>query len=146
MKLIGRHHATNANGEALTNLAAVFYSKGDVQNASDQLESALKIFQNHPKGEARVRLFKGYIAGSIGETDKAVAEIYEALKLYREINDKSGEGLALTAMGMGHARTGQGARELKCMTKREKSFAPIGDQHGEAITLNSIAQAYEFMK
>jgi tetratricopeptide (TPR) repeat protein len=57
---------TNAYGEALTNLATVFYSKGDVLNSSETLESALKTFQNHRKGEARVHLLKGHIAGSTG--------------------------------------------------------------------------------
>lgn len=137
--------ATNAYGEALTNLAEVSYSKGDVLNSSEQLESALKIFQNDPKGEARVRLFKGYIAGSTGETDKAAAEISEALKLYREINDKSGEGLALAAMGMWYARTDQNGRAIEIHDKAREIFRAIGDQHGEAIALNSIGQAYEFM-
>lgn len=138
--------ATNAFGEAHTNLAAVFYSKGDVLNSSEQLESALKIFQSNPKGEARVRLLKGYIAGSTGETDKAGVEISEALKLYREINDKSGEGHALTAMGMWYARTEQYGRAIETHVKAQEIFRSIGDQHGEAIALNSIAQAYEFMK
>ena len=137
--------ATNAFGEALANLATVFYSKGDVLKSSEKLESALQTFQNHRKGEARVRLLKGQIAGSTGESDKAVAEISQALNLYREITDKSGEGLALTALGMWYARIGQGTRAIQIHDEAREIFRAIGDQRGEAVALNSIAQAYAAM-
>jgi tetratricopeptide (TPR) repeat protein len=135
--------ATNAHGEALSNLAEVSYSKGDFVKASNQLESALKTFQNDRKGEARVRLFKSYIAGSIGETDKAVEEISRALKLYREINDKSGEGLALTAMGLWHSSRKDESDAIKTHNEAIKIFRDIGDRHSEAIAHNALGQAYE---
>jgi CHAT domain-containing protein/lipopolysaccharide biosynthesis regulator YciM len=137
--------ATNAYGEALTSLAEVNYAKGDVLKSSEQLESALKIFQNHRKGEARVRLIKGYIAGSTGETDKAAEEISQALELYREINDKSGEGLALTAMGLWHVLNREGTRAIEMHDKAREIFQAIGDQHSEAIALTAMGQAYEIL-
>jgi CHAT domain-containing protein/tetratricopeptide (TPR) repeat protein len=137
--------ATNAHGEALLNLAEVSYSKGDVLNSSAQLESALKIFQNNRKGEARVHLLKSYIAGSSGEADEAVAEISEALKLYREINDKSGEGLALSAMGTWHTWNREGRRAIEMHSTAREIFHVIGDQHSEAIALTGMAQAYEIL-
>ena len=137
--------ATNAYGEAITNLAEVSYSKGDVLNSSEQLESALKTFQNNPKGEARVRLLKSYIAGSTGDTDKAIAEISEALKLYRQTNDKNGEGLALTAMGLWHTWNREGRLSIEMHGKAREIFSVIGDQHSEAIALTATAQAYEIL-
>ncbi len=135
--------ATNAYGEALSNLAEVSYSKGDFLNASKQLDNALNIFQDDRKGEARVRLFKSYIAGSIGETDKALAEISRALELYREINDKSGEGLALTAMGLWHSSNQNHDRALELNKEALEIFHAIGARHSEAIALNAIGQAYQ---
>jgi CHAT domain-containing protein len=134
--------ATNAYGEALTNLAEVSYSKGDFLNASRQLDNALNAFQDDRKGEARVRLFKSYIAGSIGETEKALVEISRALQLYREINDKSGEGLALTVMGSWHSSKQDHNRALEINKEALEIFHAIGDQHSEAIALNGIGQAY----
>jgi CHAT domain-containing protein/tetratricopeptide (TPR) repeat protein len=135
--------ATNAYGEALSNLAEVSYSKGDFLNASKQLDNALKVFHDDRKAEARVHLFKGYIAGSIGDTDKALVEISRALELYREINDKSGEGLALTAMGLWHSSTQDHSRALEINKEALQIFHAIGDQHSEAIALNAIGQAYQ---
>jgi CHAT domain-containing protein len=135
--------ATNAYGEALANLAEVSYSKGDFLNASKQLDSALNVFHDDRKGEARVHLFKGYIAGSIGETDKALVEISRARELYREINDKSGEGLALTAIGLWHTSNQDHSRALEINKEALEIFHAIGDQHNEAIALNAIGQAYQ---
>lgn len=139
--------ATNAYGEALSNLAEVSYSRGDFLNASKQLDSALAEFQHHRKGEARVRLFKGYIAGTIGATNEAVAEIESALRLYREINDKSGEGLALTAMGLWHSFHHQNfSRAIEFHNEALAIFRAIGNQHSEAVALNAIGQCYEDLK
>ena len=139
--------ATNAYGEALSNLAEVSYSRGDFLNASKQLDSALAEFQHHRKGEARVRLFKGYIAGTIGATNEAVAEIESALRLYREINDKSGEGLALTAMGLWHSFHHQNfSRAIELHNEALAIFRAIGNQHSEAVALNAIGQGYEDLK
>jgi CHAT domain-containing protein len=135
--------ATNAYGEALSNQAEVSYSKGDFLKASNQLDSALNVFDDNRKAEARVRLFKGYIAGSIGDTDKALVEISRALDLYREINDKSGEGLALTAMAVWHSSNQDHNRALEINKQALQIFHAIGDQHSEAIALNGIGQAYQ---
>jgi CHAT domain-containing protein len=138
--------ATNAYGEALSNLAEVSYSKGNFLNASKHLESALEVFQNNPKGEARARLFKGYIAGSIGDTNTALAEIVRALELYREINDKSGEGLALTAMGMWHSSSNQDHnRAIELHKEALEIFRVIGDQYSEAVARNAIGQSYDIL-
>jgi CHAT domain-containing protein/tetratricopeptide (TPR) repeat protein len=138
--------AANAYGEALTNLAELSYSKGDFLNASKQLDNALNVFQDDRKGEARVRLFKGYIAGTIGETKKALEEISRALELYREINNKSGEGLALTAKGMWHSSYNHDEVHAVEMHKAAlETFHIIGDRYSEAIALNAIGQAYDYL-
>jgi CHAT domain-containing protein/tetratricopeptide (TPR) repeat protein len=137
--------ATNAYGEALSNLAEVSYSKGDFLNASKQLDVALSVFQDNRKGEARVHLFKGYIAGSIGETNKAEGEISRALELYREINDKSGEGLALTALGVRYSSNQDYSRAIEINKHALEIFHSIGDRYSEAIALNAIGEAYQYL-
>lgn len=136
---------TNAYGEALSNLAEVSYSKGDFLNASKQLDDALNTFQDNRKGEARVHLFKGYISGSIGETNKAEVEISRALGLYREINDKSGEALALTAMGVRYSSNQDYGRAIEINKNALEIFHTIGDRYSEAIALNAIGEAYQYL-
>jgi len=134
---------TNAYGEALSNLAEVSYSRGNLLNASKQLDSALAKLQRDTTGEARVRLFKGHIAGTIGDANGALAEIDHALRLYREINDKSGEGLALSAMGLWHAFHQNYSLAIELNNEAIEIFRAIGDQHSEAVALNAIGQGYE---
>ena len=138
--------ARNAYGEALTNLAEVSYSKGDFSNASKQFDDALNAFQDNRKGEARVHLFKGYIAGSIGETNKAEIEISRALELYREINDKGGEGLALTAMGVRYSSNQDYSRAIEINKDALAIFHAIGDRYSEAVALNAIGEAYQYLR
>ena len=64
--------ANNAYGEALCNLAEVSYEKGDFLKSSRQVDEALTVFANDRKGEARARLFRGYIAGGIGDLERAL--------------------------------------------------------------------------
>jgi len=136
---------TNIYGEALSNQAEVSYSKGDFLNASTQLDAALNAFHDNRKGEARVHLFKSYIAGSIGETNKAEVEISRALELYREINDKSGEALALTAMGVRHSSNQDYSRAIEIHKEALEIFHGIGDRYSEAIALNAIGEAYQYL-
>jgi CHAT domain-containing protein len=134
--------AMHLYGEALTSQAEVTYAKGDFLKASTQLEHALKTFSNDPKGEARARLMKSHISGTIGETDKAAAEISRALELYRGINDKRGEGLALTAMGLVYSSKKDLNHAIEMHDKAGEIFRAIGDHYSEAIALNAIGQAY----
>src|SRR5262245_17521091 len=95
--------AANFRGEALSNLAEVSYAIGDFLKAREQLNQALEVFHNDPKGEAKVHLFNAFIMGSIGDSDNAIGEISRALDLYRQANDRIGEGLALSTLGLAHS-------------------------------------------
>lgn len=136
--------AASAYGEALSNSAEVSYAKGDFLKASKQLEEALTMFTNDRKGEARVRLFRGYIAGGVGDLEQALKEITRAHELYVEINDKDGEALALTALGLWHASQDI-ERGNTFHQKAHDIFHAIGDRCGEGIALNALGQGYEFL-
>ncbi|HEU4931527.1 MAG TPA: tetratricopeptide repeat protein, partial [Pyrinomonadaceae bacterium] len=150
MRLFKEHEAdrdsfsTNAYGDVLSNLAEVSYAKGDFLKSSKQFEEALKIFDTDRKGEARARLFLGYIAGGVGDLERARNEISRARELYTEINNKAGEGLAVTALGLWHS-----SQDIeKSLTFHKEAFEifhSIGDRYGEAIALNAIGQSYEIL-
>ena len=135
--------AANAYGEALTNLAEVSYAMGDFVNAREQLKSALEVFRNDPKGEAKAHLFNGYITGSIGDAEKAVAEINLALELYRKANDKIGEGIALSTLGLSYSLKRDVTRATELHNQGIDIFRAVGDRYDEAVAINSLGQAYE---
>jgi CHAT domain-containing protein/tetratricopeptide (TPR) repeat protein len=136
----------NIYGEALSNIGLLIYSKGDMVKARDQFDRALKFLEGDRKGEARVHLFKSYIAGSIGARDKAMKETAEALKLYQATNDKSGEGRALTLLGLAHSVNGKQGLAIELHNEAIKIFQSIGDRNNEAVAHNAVGQVYESLK
>ena len=136
--------ATNAYGETLSNLAEVSYAKGDFLKSSKQFEEALKFFTNDRKGEAKAHLFLGYIAGGLGDLDKALQEISLARDLYTEIDNKAGEGLAFIALGIWNTSQ-DNEKGITFHRDALKIFQSIGDRYSEAIALNGIGQGYEFL-
>jgi CHAT domain-containing protein len=136
--------ATNAYGEALSNQAEVSYAKGDFLKSSRQFEDALKIFTDDRKSEGKAHLFLGYIAGGVGDREKAFKEISRASELYKEINNKAGEGLTLIALGIWNSSQ-DNERAIAFHREALKIFQGIGDRYSEAIALNGIGQAYQFL-
>lgn len=137
--------STSAYGEALSNLAEVSYAKGDFLKSSKQFEDALKLFANDREGEARVRLFMGYIAGGTGDPERALKEISRACELYKEVNNKAGQGLALTGLGIWLASQDM-EKSIGFHKEALEIFHSIGNRYGEAIALNGIGQDYEFLE
>lgn len=135
--------AADAHGEALSNLGEVSYAKGDFVKARKQFDSALEVLRNDRRTKAKVHLFIGYITGSIGNPEKAVEEISRAQQLYREANDKIGEGLAITALGVSHSLNRETDRAAALHNEAIDIFHAIGDRHSEAIALNGLGQVYE---
>lgn len=134
-----------AYAEALSNLGEINYSKGDMVKSLTHFEQALKLFLEveDRKGQARVHLFKGYIAGGLGEPEKAVTEISQALDLYRAVANKQGEGLSLTALGLSHSVKRDEEHAIKMHREASEIFRAIGDRQSEGIALNGLGQAYE---
>jgi len=136
--------------EALSNLGEIDYSRGNLIKSGIDFEHALKLFTEvgDRMGEARVHLFKGLIAGNIGDLDKTRAEISQASDLYRRVGDKSGEALCLTATGLWRSQGGdKGDKEeaMKLHRQAAEVFRTIGDKQSQAITINSLGQVYELL-
>ncbi|HEY0724842.1 MAG TPA: tetratricopeptide repeat protein, partial [Pyrinomonadaceae bacterium] len=151
LSLLGGCEATNANTKnacamTLSNLAEVTYAKGDLLNSSRQFERVAKLFDDDRKGRAKVHLFAGNIAGTLGEPDKAKEEISQARSLYHEINNQAGEGLALIGLGLTHSLGRDESGALKLYREASEVFKSIGDRHSQAISLNALGQAFENLK
>jgi len=135
--------AANAYGEALSNLAEVSYAKGDFVKAREQLNSALEVFHSDPTGEAKVHLFSAFITGSIGDSERAVGETFRALDLYRQANDRIGEGLALSTLGLAHSLKRDVTRATELHKQAIDIFRTAGDRYNEGIALTALGQVYE---
>lgn len=135
--------ATKVYGETLSILAEVTYAKGDFAKAREQFKNALEYLRDDPAGEARAHLFSGYIEGGIGNQQKAFQEFSQALNLYQQVNDKGGEGLARTALGLWHSYREEYNRAFELHQEASEIFRAIGDHHSLAIVLNALGQRYE---
>lgn len=140
--------AKRTYAEALSNRGEVHYARGDLVTSRADFDQALKLFIEirDRRGEARVRLFKGYINGTIGDTPKAVSEISEALNLFQVGGDKAGEGLCLTALGLAHSQSLKKELAVEMHRQAAQIFRSIGDRQSEATVLNALGQTYEFLK
>lgn len=143
----GSNSAKQVYAEALSNRGEINYSKGNLVNSRSDFDGALKLFSEvgDRTGEARVHLFKGYIAGTIGEPEKAVTEISQALALYQTVGNKAGEALCLTALGLSRSLNRDEERAMRLHRDAAEIFRSIGDRQSQAITLNALGQAYEFL-
>ena len=137
--------ARSAYGKALIVFGEIIYAKGNLPEASSQFDEALKYLEDDPEGRAKAHLFKAYTFGRRNR-DQAVAEISQALELYRAINNKRGEALALTVMGLSHSLKRDEDRAIELHNDALKIFRDIGDRHSEAMALNAMGQAYENVK
>lgn len=134
-----------AYGETLSNLGEVLYAKGNWLEAKRQFEHALELLKGYPKGEARVHLFTGFMTGSAGALEKGRSEITQALDLYRSVNDRSGEGLALSILGLTYSSKIDSDKTIRLQQEAIAIFDTIGDRHSKAIALNVWATAYEIL-
>src|SRR5688572_2944637 len=133
-----------AHGEAHSILGEIVYAKGDLAKARKLFERADELLKGDHKGEARVHLFAGYIAGSLGDAEKARSEFSQARALSQSIEDKVGEGLALTALGLAHSYQDEN-EAIKLHQQALEIFRMVGDRHSQAIALNALGQAYEHL-
>jgi CHAT domain-containing protein/tetratricopeptide (TPR) repeat protein len=136
-----------ARAQALSNQGEINYSKGNLVKSGSDFADALKFFTEvgDRGGAARVHLFKGYIAGGIGEPEKAVAEILTSLALYQAVAHKAGEGMCLTALGLSHSLSREEDQAIKLHREAGAIFRTIGDRQSEGITFNALGQAYELL-
>ena len=135
--------ASNAYGEAVSVMAEVTYAKGNFSKSLNQFERARKLLSDDRKSRAKTYLFSAYIAGSIGQLEKAAQEISQAQTLFQATGDKAGVGLARTAMGLFYALKGEGDQAIRIHGDAINIFQPIGDRHSEAIALTALGQSYE---
>lgn len=135
--------ASHVYAEVLSDMAEVIYGNGNLLKARNYFERARKMLPDDRKGQARTHLFCGYIAGSVGQTDKAREDVSKALALYRATGDQAGEGFALIASGLFYTSKTKEDESVKLHREAAQIFQSIGDRQGEALAGFAIGQASE---
>ena len=135
--------AAHAYSEAVSHMAEVIYAKGNLSKARTYFEHAGETLPDDRKGKARTHLFTSYIAGTLGQSQKARADASQALELYQATGDKSGEGLALVSLGLSYSAKTHEDESTKRHHEAIKIFRSIGDRHSEGVTFIALGQAFE---
>ena len=138
--------ARSAYGEARIILGELVYARGNLKKALTHFEDAQTYLDGDRKAKAKAHLFIGFAIGSLGNTEEGAAEISQALNLYRATNDKIGEGLALSTMGLADALSQKDVPAIDSLNTAREIFRTVGDRHSEAIALNGLGLAYEHQK
>jgi CHAT domain-containing protein/Tfp pilus assembly protein PilF len=133
----------NAYGEAFSVMAEVTYSKGNLLKSRKQFERARDLLSNDRKSKARSHLFLMYIAGSIGQLERAMEELSSAETLFKSAGDKAGVGLTLTATGLFYSLKRHEDKAIEFHDRAINTFRSIGDRHSEALALTALGQSYE---
>jgi CHAT domain-containing protein len=135
----------HAYSEALTNAGEVYYSTGDLVGASACFEKSLRLLMEigDRDGEARARLFLGYISATTGNTLAAKKQFEHGLALARTIGNRMAEALLLAAIGTVHSLERDEEVAIKMHRKAMEIFRLIGDRQNEAVTLIGVGQAYQ---
>jgi len=135
--------ASHAYAEVISYMGEVIYAKGNLLKARNYFERARKMLPDDRNGQARTHLFCGYIAGTLGQPDKAKADVSKALELYQATGDKAGEGLALIASGLTYSSKTKEVESMKLHRQAFTIFQSMGDRLGEATAVVAIGQASE---
>jgi tetratricopeptide (TPR) repeat protein len=95
---------------------------------------------------AAERLFyegrKLYRQGTAESLRQAIGKWEEALKLYRQINDKTWEAATFVSIGKVYSDLGEKQKALSYYDQALLLFRQVGEKNGEATTLNNIGLVF----
>jgi CHAT domain-containing protein/Tfp pilus assembly protein PilF len=94
------------------------------------------------KAEADRLLQQGNEQYQNGRFAEVVQSMQQALTIYREIGDRTGESLTLKNLGLVYSRLGDYSRSLDYYQQALVINQQIGDKAGEATVLNSLGSVY----
>src|SRR4028119_2498359 len=83
-----------------------------------------------------------YQQGTVEAKRSAIVKFEQALKLYREAGDRSGEANTLTWLGGIYSELGEKQKALEYFSQSLPLLRAVGDRRGEATTLNNIGTVY----
>ena len=139
-------HLGDRLGEAnaLNDLGIVRRLVGDYADASQVLESALRIYRDLDErlGNARTLTSLGGVRQRTGDYGAAAAALETALTIYRGLSYRLGEAAALTSLGGVRQRTGDYGAAAAALETALTIYRDLGDRGGEAEVLNETGNLH----
>ena len=128
--------------KSLLNLGEILRLRGD-DRAEDHYREAERLFERERNPVLRARALNGLgdLHRRQGRVEEAVAAHESALELFRQVDDRIGEGWALD--GLGAARVAEGCADaaLETYTRAAAIFAEAGDRTGGISASNGLGEA-----
>jgi CHAT domain-containing protein len=82
------------------------------------------------------------LTGTAESLGAAVAKYKEALALWKELDDRRQQAVALDGMGLAYLALKENQKALECHTQAHTLLREAGDTWGEAATLNNVGAVY----
>jgi eukaryotic-like serine/threonine-protein kinase len=134
----------NPNGEAMmrTDLAALYFERGDLPRAESMWRQALKQFRQvgNTGGAATTLLNLSAVALLQGEIAVAKQLLTEALPQFRELGDTSGIALTLNNLGDASERAGELNVAEDFYTRARTTAEPAADKDAIAYVMSGLGQ------
>jgi len=131
-------------GSALSNIGAVYNSKGDIPNALEYFTRSLKLREEaaDKKGIAQSLNNLGTIYIGQGNIPKALEYFQRSLLIKEELGDKKGMSKALNNLGGIYLSRGDISKALDNNMQSIKILEELGDKIGLAGVLNNVGRIY----
>lgn len=111
--------------------------------AQASLEKSRKI--GYKRGTADALLHIGRIKRDQASSADALKEMFDALEIYREIDDKVQIAHSLNDISIIYATSGDNEKALEYFLQALDIFRQMGDEKGESYALNNVGIMYEEM-
>ncbi len=98
---------------------------------------------NDLRGLAEARHLKAQVAFNRGNSEEAIEEIKEAIRLRRQIGDTAKVSVSLNSLGIFLSNCGNYAEALDCCFQSLRIKEELNDQRGIATTLVNIGSIYQ---
>ncbi|MGW0671212.1 BTAD domain-containing putative transcriptional regulator [Streptomyces sp. NPDC002746] len=95
-----------------------------------------------PFGESWIRSNLGLAHLELGQYDRALSLLQEALRIRRRIQDRSGEGATVGSIALAYARQGRHAEAVDYYQQSVAIHAELGDRYNESIELNNLGDTF----
>lgn len=93
---------------------------------------------------ARMLATAGFFASDLGETERAIADLEEALAMARRVGDVHAEGYCASFLGTELSRRDTDLdRGLELLTEAQRIYAELGEPYGEAWVNRYLGLSYQ---
>ena len=146
LRTAGEADGPRIKAETLFSEATLLRNEGtreSTNRALGKFEEALPIFHalKDTLREVMMLNFIGFAHTSLGEKPKAIISFTEAVLLARVAGDSSGEGVALSGLGLVYL-IGETQKSLEAYNRALPLFRAVGDRSNEAVTVAGLGLAY----